>query len=298
MMTMKTTKGFDIVTTSKILESVEASMYEDLFDAIPTELGKREVLSLHRHAGALYLTAGGHDHPMFNRVMGVGLGDASAREAAVAALEKASEHYQAAGVRRWMIQLLPHMESEAFREAAAERGVIQLRGWAKHLAPARVDVPSKNNLQIVRLDRDLAGGKRERLAEAWARIVVKNFRLPADFTPWLRRLSDRERWLLYVALDGKTPVATAALFLSDIGGERFAELSFASTLQEFRGRGAQSALISRRVADARNFGARWIASETDEELPDKPNPSYRNLVRLGFPVVYVRANWGPPKPSE
>ena len=33
---------------------------------------------------------------------------------------------------------------------------------------------------------------------------------------------------------------------------------------------------------------------TDEELPEKSNPSYRNVVRLGLPVRYVRANWGPP----
>ena len=29
------------------------------------------------------------------------------------------------------------------------------------------------------------------------------------------------------------------------------------------------------------------------DLPDRPNPSARNVVRLGLPVVYVRANWGP-----
>lgn len=282
----------------RLLESVEAKLYEDLFDAVPPALATRAGVGLHRYGGALYLTAGGHDHPMFNRVMGVDPGHGPADAAAEAALHRAAEHYRKAGVRRWMVQILPHVESEAFREAAGERGVIRLRGWAKHLGPARADISAETDLRIVGVDRDLAGGEGERLSEAWTRIVVENFGLPPGFAPWLRALAGRDGWRLYLAVDGDTPVATGALYLSDVGGERFASLNFGSTLPDHRGRGAQSTLIARRVADARALGARWIATETDEELPDKPNPSYRNLKRFGFPVVYVRANWGPPKPRE
>lgn len=283
-------------TLERRLELVEARLYEDLFDAIPPEVASRERLALHREGGALYLTAGGHDHPMFNRVMAVGLDESPAgANPAEAALESAAKHYREAGVRRWMVQLLPHMESEDFRVAAEDRGVVRLRGWAKHLGPARADLPSRTDLRILKVDGDLAADERERLGEAWARIVAQNFSLPRSFAPWFRELADRDNWLLYVAMDRNTPVATGALFLTTVGGERFAELTFASTLPDHRGRGAQSALIARRVADARALGARWIATETDEERPDRPNPSCRNLERLGFPVVYVRANWGPPK---
>ncbi len=44
------------------------------------------------------------------------------------------------------------------------------------------------------------------------------------------------------------------------------------------------------------MGLEWLVTETDEELPDRPNPSYHNIVRAGMPVRYVRANWGPPPP--
>jgi hypothetical protein len=282
----------------RLLERVEAKQYVDFFDAVPPDLVAREGLGLHRHGGALYLTAGGHDHPMFNRVMAVGLGDGAAGAGMVeAVLDQAAEHYSEAGVRRWMVQLLPHVESEVFRVAAGERGVIRLRGWAKHLGPARADLPFRTDLRIVRLDDDLADRERERLSEAWARIVAENFGLPPTFAPWLEGLVGREGWHLYVAMDGDTPVATGASFLTEVDGERFAELNFGSTLSDYRGRGAQSALIARRVADASVLDAQWIATETDDEAPDRPNPSYRNLERLGFPVVYVRANWGPPKPE-
>jgi GNAT superfamily N-acetyltransferase len=283
----------------RLLESVEARQYIDLFDALPAKLAAEEGLGLHRHEGALYLTAGGHDHPMFNRVMAVGLADGpAASEAAEAALNRAAEHYRKAGVRRWMVQLLPHVESEAFRAAAGDRGVIRLRGWAKHLGPARSELPARTDLRIVRLDADAAGATQEHLGEAWARIVVKSFGLPPTWAPWLRELVGRENWLLYLAMDGETPVATAAFHLAKAEGESFASLNFAGTLPEYRGRGAQSALIARRLADARALGARWMVSETDDNVPERPNPSYRNLERLGLPVVYVRANWGPPKPEE
>ena len=283
----------------RLLERVEAKQSVDLFAAAPPDLAGREGVGLHRHGGALYLTASGHDHPMFTRVMAVGLGDGAAGAgAAEAVLDQAAEHYREAGVRRWMVQLLPHMESEAFRAAAGEQGITRLRGWAKHLGPSRADLPARTDLRIVRVDDDLDGDERERLSKAWARIAAESFGLPPTFAPWLEGLVGREGWHLYVAMDGDTPMATGALFLTEVDGERFAELNFAGTLPEHRGRGAQSALIARRVADARSLGVGWIATETDEDVPDRPNPSYRNLKRLGFPVVYVRANWGPPKPGE
>ncbi len=125
---MKESNGFGDAMTAELLESVEARLYVDFFDAVPPELASREGLGLHRYGGAFYLTASGHDHPMLNRVMGVGLGDGSARDAAVAVLDRAAEHYREAGVRRWMVQLLPHVESEAFRVAASARRDRAARG--------------------------------------------------------------------------------------------------------------------------------------------------------------------------
>ncbi len=77
--------------------------------------------------------------------------------------------------------------------------------------------------------------------------------------------------------DGDEPAACAALYV--LGP--FATLGFGP---DFRGRGAQSGLILRRLQDAASIGRDWIVSEADEELPDRPNPSYHNLVRLGLPV--------------
>jgi GNAT superfamily N-acetyltransferase len=283
----------------RLLELIEIVQYEDFFEALPPDVAEQLGIELHREGALLRLTASRHDHPMFNRLMGVGLDPQGSEEGPETTLVRAAAHYRAAGVRRWMLQLLPHVEPAGFGEKAARHGIVRLRGWAKHLGPAEVETRPRSKLQVVQLGPEARVGTRSepRLSDAWAELAVQTFGFPVPFVRWLRALGGRERWRLYLALDGETPVATGALFLSESEVGLVGQLTFAGTLPEYRGRGAQSALLARRVQDARAAGARWIVSETDEERPDRPNPSTRNLIRLGFPVAYVRANWGPPKPE-
>ncbi len=283
----------------RLLEVVEMAQYEDFFEALPHDVGARLGIRLQRKGGNLRLTASAYDHPMFNRTMGVGLDSSGSEGEPGAVLARTAAHYREAGVRRWMLQLLPHVEPHGFEETAARFGAVRLRGWAKHVGPADQEVPTHSELRVVRLGSEDSAGIRSEsgLTDAWAEMGVRNFGFPTPFVDWLRALYGRKGWHLYVALDGDTPVATGALFLSESDAGVMGQLTFAGTLPEHRRRGAQSALVARRVQDARDAGARWIVCETDEELPDRPNPSTRNLVRLGFPVAYVRANWGPPKPE-
>ena len=275
------------------LERAEVAMYRDAYDAIPPGLAAELGLEARLQGFELRLTALGFDHPFFNRVMGVGL-----TRSPLESLTAAAEHFGRSGIRRWMLQVLPHADTEEFRAACTASGMVKLRGWAKHLGPATVQVPWRTNLRVERIGRDRGA--------VWAEIVVAAFAMDQRFVPWFQELAGRDRWRLYLALDGETPVAAAALFLCGeegvlpVGGSwvaRLGQLNFAGTLESHRGRGAQSALVARRCADARALGVDWIVTETDEELPDRPNPSLHTMVRLGFPEQYVRANWGPPKPS-
>ena len=284
----------------RLLEEVEVDQYLDFYEALPSPVAQELGIALHRSGRRLRFTATGFDHPMFNRVMGVGLDDGPDPDGVGgAAVDRAAKHYGSLGVRRWMVQLLPHLQGPGFEDRVRPRGVVRLRGWTKHLGPASLRITATTELRLCALDEvEIVGEKGEGPEEVWAGIVIRNFGLPEAFAPWLAALGRRDRWRLYLALDGPTPVATAALFLCDSPAGRFGQLTFGSTLPDHRGRGAQSALVARRIHDARALGAEWIVSETDEDLPDRPNPSYRNLVRLGLPAVYVRGNWGPPKPSE
>ena len=94
-------------------------------------------------------------------------------------------------------------------------------------------------------------------------------------------------FVTYGAWDGDELVAVATLFL----GPDSAVLAGAVTLPEYRGRGAQSALMSVRISDALETGVEWITSETGAETPDSPNPSLHNMRRLGLGEQYERTNW-------
>ena len=55
-------------------------------------------------------------------------------------------------------------------------------------------------------------------------------------------------------------------------------LGFAATLPDYRGRGAQSAILAARIEDARKQGCRMVTTETGELEEGRPGNSYRNIV--------------------
>jgi len=72
-------------------------------------------------------------------------------------------------------------------------------------------------------------------------------------------------------------------------------LGWGGTLRSHRGRGIQSAMVARRIEDARAKHCQWLTVETAEDLPERPNPSYRNMERAGFRVLCLRPShaWTP-----
>lgn len=88
----------------------------------------------------------------------------------------------------------------------------------------------------------------------------------------------------YLATVDGQPAAAAALFPHS----GWSVLVGAATLPAFRRRGAQSALISRRLSDAS------ATSSTVVVTAAKESASHANLERLGFTVRNVRTLWQPP----
>jgi GNAT superfamily N-acetyltransferase len=94
---------------------------------------------------------------------------------------------------------------------------------------------------------------------------------------------DLPGWTYYLALhDGKV-VAGAALCVSGVGSW----LGFAGTLPDYRARGAQTSLLTRRLQDARRAGCLWTSAETWPETVER-NPSLHNMKRLGLYELYQR----------
>ena len=124
----------------------------------------------------------------------------------------------------------------------------------------------------------------------FGQVVTEGFGLPPGIMPWIGQLAGRPNWVCVMAFADATPVAAGAAY---INGE-YAWLGFGATLPAHRQRGAQSALLARRLIEGAARGARVAVTETGERLPDKPSGSYRNILRAGFEEMYIRQNYMSP----
>lgn len=127
-------------------------------------------------------------------------------------------------------------------------------------------------------------------ADDFACVVVGGYELPDWMSPLATNIVGRPGWSCYVAYDGEAAAGAGALFVS----EGVAWLGFGGTLPEFRGRGAQSALLAARIEDARTQGCSTVVTETGELEEGRPSHSYRNILRAGFREAGVRPNFKAP----
>ena len=99
---------------------------------------------------------------------------------------------------------------------------------------------------------------------------------------YVERWLDVPGWALYLAKEEDLPVGVGVLFRNgDV-----AYLADAATVPEFRGRGAQSALISQRIVDAWQPPVRLVFRRAEFG-----SSSQRNLERAGLESRYTVSIW-------
>jgi GNAT superfamily N-acetyltransferase len=262
-------------------DAAEAAAFADLFEAAPSPLREALGLEVHRLSEATLLLAPRLPTPMFNRVIGLGLG---AEFATLDDVEAIATVYRDAGVADWWIHWNPHAQPEGFDALLRERGwrLPARHHWAKMLraaGPARAVATSLHVSAANDVD-----------AVETAQAIARAFDMPPPMATWLRALHGRPGWRLYAARDGDRVVGGGCLH---VDGERV-WLGMGAVLPDARGRGGQQALMARRIDDAIAAGARWIATETGEPIADEPNPSLENMRRMGFEAVASRLNLAAP----
>jgi hypothetical protein len=152
--------------------------------------------------------------------------------------------------------------------------------WMKF---SRSDAPAPDATTDLRVEETLDAG-------AFALACSDGYGIPAELADGLAGVVGAPGWSCFVAFDGEEPAACGALYADGDHGW----IGVAATRPAFRRRGAQGAILAARIDAGRALGVRRFTTETGERLPDRPDQSYRNILRAGFHEAYLRPNWRSP----
>jgi len=187
-------------------------------------------------------------------------------------LAQLCEQFTAAGVQRYFVWVSPGPEMDTIRGWLTARGLARVP-WTGYptlyrasLAPATFDTA----LEI----REVGPAEIARARAALGDTMWDAYEISAG----------KDGFFHFMAFDAGRPVATAALAVF----EGLGYLGFAQTAEADRQRGAQQALIARRIEKARAIGCTALVVETLTMLEH----SLRNLERAGFEQVYEKEVYG------
>lgn len=260
------------------VEQIEGAAWADLQTASPAEFRDRLGVRVWRRYGGVALIASRSDTPAINRALGFGFDEPFTP----ALLDELIGCYRAEGCRRFILQWSPCAAPASTPRELEARGFVQGPPMAKMVAdlrsPQRGTVPWNPALHVEEVgpaDRD-----------TFERIVAEPLRVPAGLEPGISSTMGLPGWRHYFALDGDRPVAAAAMYVQD----EHAWLGIGATVAADRCRGAQSALLARRLGDAARLGCHWASADTIAQTAELPNPSFRNMHRAGMRLLYERPN--------
>ncbi|MEU7875960.1 GNAT family N-acetyltransferase [Dactylosporangium sp. NPDC049140] len=195
-------------------------------------------------------------------------------------LDEILEHYRRDGARTATLHFSPDLLPPDFSQLAAERGLVAT--WTKaKLGGKAADVKTApTDFRIAPVT--------EGDAAEFGEVVLTGFGAPGTpLSEMIEASVGAPNCYPFAAWDGDTMVAGGNLLVhGEIGA-----LHSGSTLPDYRGRGAQSALISARAEAARKAGCRWVVAETGLSTPEQPNSSYNNMRRAGLAELYQRVVW-------
>lgn len=266
---------FDDKNHMLTLEKVEIEAFSCLFATALPQVISTEGGNVMTVGSATAMVMAEVDVLAFNRVVGLGA-DGPIDDAL---LDDIISIYERAGVGRFFIQLSPVALQTSLSDLLIDRGFVHHNNWVKLHRRLKPIEPIETILRVEEISADQA--------ELFGRIVVDNFEWPRQLVASIAGTVDRRNWRHYMAFDGDRPVATGAMYIKN----EYGWIDLAATLENYRGRGAQASILTQRIYDASRAGCRWLVAETAEETPDRSVPSYRNMVRYGFEVAYIRPNY-------
>lgn len=248
------------------IDRVEEKSFVSLYEKAPAELNAGHFLE----DGVSVVWIASYEDAGFSAITGI---DASPDPDAT--LERILERLRAAGVKVVGLDDHPDLDPQYDREWFAARGFepdFDEQIWWRPLD----DVTPKPEPDGVRIERATAND-----LETFAVVLNEGFGADEDAgLGWaFGAVIDKPGWMHYIAYVDGEPGAAAALYIDD----GVADCFVASTRPAARQRGAQTALINRRLLDGREAGCDIATAQANAS-----NASTRNFGRRGFMPVYRR----------
>jgi len=258
---------------SASIEFLEAEAWRQRVEALPAQLKHRLGTRVRRFGRAVALATPGADVAAVNRTIGIGL-DQPLDDAL---LMEVNGFFRDAGVPRWLIDCGPHATIVGGPETLTRQGGVLKTPTVKLVGElGEIANPPTANVSVREVGREFA--------DTFRSIVGDAFGLPEFVKSDLASAIGTPGWRYYMAFDAERPIAGAAMFVQN-GGAWF---GVAGTAADARNRGAQTALLARRLTDAKRLGCSWVTAETSPDSLELSNPSYRNMLRAGLRVAYLR----------
>ena len=180
------------------------------------------------------------------------------------------------------LQASPHVLTHQLLAAIGDMGFAPSRTWDKLYRDATPPPAAETDLRIEPVGPEAT--------DDYTYIVRVGFGMPPQCTAFIAAQLVTPGWRTYGAFDDSADgrlVGVAAMY---VDGD-LAAMSGAATLPEARGRGAQRALMARRISDAVAAGVRHFGCETWSETDEAKNPSLHNMHWAGFRTLYQRTNY-------
>jgi len=257
-----------------IVETSEANMFRAFWDGVSPALLEEYGASWKEAGGA---TAGFFEKlpiPDFNRVVGLGLHEPATEKM----IDDWIGLYARAGTP-FGISVSPAARPADLSDWLLERGFEHTSNWAKVIRGMEPPPQIETAFRIEGAD------------EATAAHYAAVAQVASGMPEWMRELFEQTvmtpNVYSYIAYAGDEPAGVGSLLVSGEIGALFN----GATLPKYRRRGAQGAIMARRIREGIARGCRWLTTETGEDTPESPNHSYRNMIRTGFHLAYLRPNY-------
>ncbi len=180
---------------------------------------------------------------------------------------------------KFALQVPPSLINDTSKELLESQGYKYANSWVTFYRDSSPIQTKGTDLEVRQIGKEYAS--------EFAHILNEIFGFPHEFDDIAASSIGKENCVTFMAFDGSKPAGSAGVYMTG----KNAYLAFANVLPEYRKRGLQGEFLKLRADAARSRGAEWLFVDTAEDSPENPNPSYWNMLRHGFRLLYNRPNY-------